>query len=70
MTVLVLAALLVLWGIAHIALRGATGPQVSAVTTKLTRAVVVLVLAYVALRLAEPEDIKNVLQTALGYLRI
>lgn len=70
MTALALAALLVLWSIARIALRKATRPQVPSVTTKLTGAVVVLVLAYVAMRLAEPGDIMNVLRAALRCLRM
>ncbi|MFJ9634866.1 hypothetical protein ACIRU8_44970 [Streptomyces sp. NPDC101175] len=69
MTGLILAALIVVGGIGWLALRGAPGTQVPALVTTLTRAVVVLVLAYVALRLVSPEDIPAVLRDVLRYLR-
>ncbi|MFF0305596.1 hypothetical protein ACFYTV_33420 [Streptomyces sp. NPDC004562] len=70
MTGLMLLALLVVVVIAWLALLKAPGDQVPAVVTALTRAVVVLVLTYVALRLTGPEDISAVLQGALRYLRM
>jgi cytochrome bd-type quinol oxidase subunit 2 len=69
MTGLILAALFVVGGIAWLALRGTPGAQVPAVVATLTRAVVVLVLVYVALRLVSPEDIPVVLRDVLRYLR-
>lgn len=69
MTGLILVALLVVGAFGWLALRATSGAQVPAVATTLTRAVVGLVLAYVALRLSNPEDIPRILRDALRYSR-
>ncbi|MFJ5657312.1 hypothetical protein ACIQD5_28700 [Streptomyces microflavus] len=68
MTGLILVALLVVGAFGWLAL-ATPGAQVLAVATTLTRAVVGLVLAYVALRLSNPEDIPRILRDALRYSR-
>ncbi|MET8038760.1 hypothetical protein [Streptomyces sp. NPDC005345] len=69
MTGLIFAALLVLGGIARHALRRTPEAQLPALVITLTRAVVVLVLTYAALRMAGPENVPAVLRAAMRYMK-
>lgn len=66
---LMLLALVILGVVAYLALSQASDTDRPVIVNTLARTVTVLVLAYVALRLVNPEDIPALLKALLRYLK-